>query len=62
MRELGRCEYGCSGFVATAEYGVEIAISYWKSLEDISAWKSNPDHQRAQALGKSRWYKSIRYR
>jgi heme-degrading monooxygenase HmoA len=37
---------------------VEIAISYWPSQDNIRAWKNNPEHQKAQAQGKSRWYKS----
>lgn len=58
MREIAMAEYGCTEFISTTEGNNEIAISYWPSLDAIRAWKSNPDHLRAQALGKSRWYKS----
>lgn len=38
------------------ENGFGITISYWKSLEDIKQWKANFEHQKAQQLGKERWY------
>lgn len=58
MRELALGEYRCLEFVSSSEGNIEVAISYWESLEDIQAWKNNPEHRRAQELGKSRWYKS----
>lgn len=42
--------------------GVGITISYWESLEDITAWKSNTEHLNAQKLGKSSWYESYKVR
>ncbi|MDH3704424.1 MAG: antibiotic biosynthesis monooxygenase [Acidimicrobiia bacterium] len=36
--------------------GFGITVSYWASREAIAAWKAHPDHQRAQAAGRSRWY------
>ena len=58
LRELALQEYGCLEFTSTAEGSREIAISYWPSKAHIQAWKNNPEHQQAQALGKSRWYES----
>jgi heme-degrading monooxygenase HmoA len=58
MRELAINEYGCTEFIACSEGDLEIAISYWPSEEQIKAWKNNPEHQRAQAIGKARWYRS----
>lgn len=58
MRELALNEYGCTEFISSTESGSEIAISYWPSLEAIQAWKDDPEHRRAQELGKSKWYKS----
>lgn len=58
MRELAINEYGCTEFTSCMEGNSEIAISYWPSKEAIQAWKNNPEHQQAQALGKSKWYKS----
>lgn len=60
MRELAMQEYGCTEFTACNEGGYEIAISYWPTQEHIKAWHRNPEHQRAQKLGKEKWYKSYR--
>ena len=35
---------------------IGITVSYWDSLEVISNWKQQVDHQMAQRLGKSDWY------
>ena len=58
MRELAINKYGCIDFTSCTEGNSEIAISYWPSREHIQAWKNNPEHQQAQSLGKSKWYKS----
>jgi heme-degrading monooxygenase HmoA len=36
--------------------GFGITVSYWSSLESISAWKANAEHQVAQDTGKRDWY------
>ncbi len=58
MRELAIEKYGCSEFIATTEGHNEIAISYWKSLEQIKKWKNDKEHLNAQHLGKTKWYKA----
>ena len=58
MRDLAINEYGCTEFLACTEGDKEIAISYWPSMEHIKAWRQNPEHKKAQALGKSKWYSS----
>jgi heme-degrading monooxygenase HmoA len=58
MRDLAINEYGCTAFTACCEGDQEIAISYWPSKAHIQAWKNDPEHQRAQAIGKERWYHS----
>ncbi|WP_426416492.1 antibiotic biosynthesis monooxygenase family protein [Aestuariirhabdus sp. LZHN29] len=60
MRELALSRYGCREFTALSEGNQEIAISYWDSESDISAWKSDPAHQQAQRLGREQWYASYR--
>lgn len=60
LRELAMKEYGCVEFVSSTENNIEIAISYWPSLEAIQAWKNDPEHLKAQEKGKSGWYKSYR--
>ena len=59
MRELAKTDYGCVEFVAVSEGDEEIAISYWNTLEQIDAWKQDPQHRVAQELGRSKWYKSF---
>ena len=58
LRELAINEYGCTEFASCTEGNHEIAISYWPSREAIREWKANAEHQQAQALGKSEWYKT----
>ncbi|MFT5571407.1 MAG: heme-degrading monooxygenase HmoA [Cryomorphaceae bacterium] len=60
MRDLALHDYGCLKFIAVAEDGQEIAISYWQNESDIAAWKQNVDHLGAQALGRSKWYPSYK--
>lgn len=42
--------------------GFGITVSYWRSLEAIARWREHPEHRRAQALGKARWYRSYSIR
>jgi len=36
--------------------GFGITVSYWDSLEAISAWKANAEHRVAQENGQRFWY------
>ncbi|WP_020674470.1 antibiotic biosynthesis monooxygenase family protein [Geopsychrobacter electrodiphilus] len=58
MRDLAINKYGCVEFRAVTERNQEIAISYWNNQDQIKAWKNDPEHQKAQELGKSKWYKA----
>jgi len=42
--------------------GLGITVSYWASLEAISAWKSNSEHRVAQATGNRKWYEHFETR
>lgn len=46
------------GFIAmeSARDEMGITVSYWESLEAISARKNNSEHLIAQQLGKEKWY------
>jgi heme-degrading monooxygenase HmoA len=33
-----------------------VTISYFRSMEDVVAWKKEPEHREAQALGRSTFY------
>lgn len=58
LRALALSEYNCTDFVSVTEGDDELAISYWDSLEDIRSWKQNAAHQKAQSLGREKWYES----
>jgi heme-degrading monooxygenase HmoA len=36
--------------------GLGITVSYWRSPEDIAAWRRNAEHQIARDTGRSDWY------
>ena len=57
LRRRAMNEFGCLEFVSLeSKRGVETTISYWSSLEQIQAWRQDPQHQQAQAMGKAKWY------
>ena len=58
LRDMAASKYGCVEFISTTEGNQEIAISYWNDEAQIRAWKQDPEHQKAQRLGRSKWYKS----
>lgn len=39
-----------------AEDGERLAIVEFDSPENLAAWRNHPEHQRAQASGRERWY------
>jgi hypothetical protein len=56
LRERALTQFNCQNFIAVTEGEWEIAISYWRSLDDIQRWKEDPLHQSAQQQGKDCWY------
>lgn len=48
--------------VESAREEVGITVSYWASLEAISAWKQNWAHLVAQKLGRESWYQAYKIR
>ena len=61
MQELAKKQPGYLGFESAREE-IGISISYWDSLEAITAWKANVDHEAAQKMGIRKWYKSYKVR
>ena len=55
MEDLAREQPGFLGF-ESARSTLGISISYWESLESISQWKANLEHQMAQQKGIEQWY------
>ena len=60
LREIAMTEYGCTEFCSVMAGNEEITLSYWNSMEQIIAWKSNPQHLAAQKKGKDLWYVDYR--
>jgi len=57
MLELASTQPGFLGVEsARGESGLGITVSYWDSLEAISAWKRHAEHQVAQSKGREGWY------
>lgn len=46
----------------SARNEIGITVSYWESIEAITQWKQQVDHQLAQELGKSIWYEWYKVR
>ena len=42
--------------------GFGITVSYWRSEEDIRAWKRNAEHALARERGRSAWYEHYELR
>jgi len=61
METLAKSQPGYLG-IDHARNEIGITISYWKTLEDIANWKAQLEHQKAQHLGKSKWYKNYTVR
>mgnify|MGYP003789476403 CR=1 FL=1 len=47
---------GFHGIEMCAQPGFSIAVSYWRSLDAIDEWRHHARHERAKALGRSRWF------
>jgi heme-degrading monooxygenase HmoA len=55
MEALCRDQPGFLG-MDHARNEIGITICYWKTLDDIHAWKQNMEHKEAQRLGYEKWY------
>jgi heme-degrading monooxygenase HmoA len=62
MLELAEQQSGYLGIESVEESSLGITVSYWRSLEDIAAWKRQLEHREAQRLGRERWYQGYTIR
>jgi heme-degrading monooxygenase HmoA len=63
MVELAAQQPGFLGVeTARGTDGLGITVSYWTSLEAISAWKANGEHRVAQSNGHKKWYEHFETR
>jgi heme-degrading monooxygenase HmoA len=57
MVELAARQPGFLGVESVRDpNGVGITVSYWSSLDAISAWRAHAEHRVAQAGGRGKWY------
>jgi heme-degrading monooxygenase HmoA len=57
MVQLAAQQSGFLGVESTrGADGLGITVSYWSSLEAISAWKAHGEHSVAQSNGLKKWY------
>ena len=61
MVELASRQPGFLG-IESARQDVGITVSYWTDLDSIKKWKTNIEHQKAQKLGREKWYSSFKVR
>jgi heme-degrading monooxygenase HmoA len=63
MAELAAQQPGYLGIESVRQAdGTGITVSYWRNLEDIRTWKRHAEHQLAQELGRTQWYRQFRVR
>lgn len=63
MTELSGSQKGFRGMESVRdESGKGITVSYWDTLEDISAWRKNSEHALAQKMGREKFYGSFNIR
>ncbi len=62
MVELAALQPGFLGMESARDQGrLGVTVSYWRSLDDITAWKENARHLAAQRMGPE-WYRAYRLR
>jgi heme-degrading monooxygenase HmoA len=58
MAELAAQQPGYLGVEsARGEDGLGITVSYWRSLDDIAAWRRQAEHRLARERGRADWYR-----
>lgn len=63
MAALASLQPGYLGIESAREPGgLGITTSYWRSLDDIRAWKAVEEHRRAQQRGRDEWYRAYKTR
>lgn len=61
MEELAASQAGFLG-VDSVRDNIGMTVSYWRDLTAIKQWKMNLRHQKAQRLGREKWYAAYRIR
>jgi heme-degrading monooxygenase HmoA len=58
LAELARGIDGFLGIEACSQGHFALAVSYWRSLESVDAWRRHAQHRHAKELGMTRWFES----
>jgi heme-degrading monooxygenase HmoA len=57
MAALAAQQSGYLGVESTRDAaGLGITVSYWRTLDDIAAWRRQVDHAATRDQGRARWY------
>jgi heme-degrading monooxygenase HmoA len=63
MVELAARQPGFLGIESARDSdGLGITVSYWSDREAIRHWREDAEHQMAQSMGRSAWYRQYRLR
>jgi heme-degrading monooxygenase HmoA len=63
MVELAAAQPGFLGVESVRDAGgLGITVSYWRTRDDIRAWREHAEHRVAQETGKRVWYADYRLR
>ena len=62
MEELAKAQPGYLGLEHAGDAGTSITVSYWRSEEDLRAWKQVLEHRDAQQRGREAWYRRYEVR
>ena len=57
MARLAAEQRGYLGIESTRDaQGFGITVSYWRTLDDVAAWKRHAEHTLVRETGRARWY------
>ncbi len=62
MVELAAEQPGFLGVESARDSGVGITVSYWRSEDDIAAWRAHAEHREARRRGREQWYAAFSLR
>lgn len=58
LMEVAKDVDGFLGIETCYQGNFVMAVSYWRSLEAIQAWRQHSKHLRAKEMGKTQWFDS----
>jgi heme-degrading monooxygenase HmoA len=58
LMEVAREVDGFLGIESCIHGNFTLAVSYWRSLDAIQAWRQHAQHRLAKDLGKTKWFEA----